>query len=338
MSSTKRLMAVALLPVFFITGCGGSSSHAKTSASAPSSSSSAMASPVTNGNLSDIKVDATNASKPAVSIPANKLPFGTASVNPKVLKTGSGKTVGAKDLVHADFLLVNGTTGKTVFSTFGQVVPSLEMADPQTLPGLVSAMKGKQVGSTFVASLPPSQAFGAAGNSQLGIGANDNLVMYVDIESANTPLTQAQGKTQAAPAGMPLVSVPNGQGKLATITVPKGAKAPTKLETATLIEGTGATVKSGQTLAASYTGQIWGSKTAFDATASHGTGGTPSAFLIGKGAVISGWDKALVGQKVGSRVLIVVPPSEGYGTTGNAQAGIKGTDTLVFVVDILAAN
>ena len=47
---------------------------------------------------------------------------------------------------------------------------------------------------------------------------------------------------------------------------------------------------------------------------------------------------ALVGQKVGSRVLVVVPPAEGYGKDGNQQAGIKGTDTLVFVVDILAAN
>jgi len=61
-------------------------------------------------------------------------------------------------------------------------------------------------------------------------------------------------------------------------------------------------------------------------------------FVIGKGQVITGWDKALVGQKVGSRVLVVVPPSEGYGKDGNQQAGIKGTDTLVFVVDILAAN
>jgi FKBP-type peptidyl-prolyl cis-trans isomerase len=34
--------------------------------------------------------------------------------------------------------------------------------------------------------------------------------------------------------------------------------------------------------------------------------------------------------------MLVVPPAEGYGKTGNSQAGIKGTDTLVFVLDILA--
>ena len=35
--------------------------------------------------------------------------------------------------------------------------------------------------------------------------------------------------------------------------------------------------------------------------------------------------------------MLVVPPAEGYGKTGSSQAGIKGTDTLVFVVDILGA-
>jgi len=53
--------------------------------------------------------------------------------------------------------------------------------------------------------------------------------------------------------------------------------------------------------------------------------------------VIPGWDKGLVGQTVGTRVLLVIPPADGYGKTGNAQAGIKGTDDLVFVVDVLGA-
>jgi peptidylprolyl isomerase len=54
--------------------------------------------------------------------------------------------------------------------------------------------------------------------------------------------------------------------------------------------------------------------------------------------VIAGWDQGLVGQTVGSQVLLVVPPDQGYGSKGNSQAGIKPTDTLVFVVDILDAH
>jgi peptidylprolyl isomerase len=53
--------------------------------------------------------------------------------------------------------------------------------------------------------------------------------------------------------------------------------------------------------------------------------------------VIAGWDKGLVGQTVGSQILLVVPPDEGYGSAGRKEAGIRGTDTLVFVVDILDA-
>jgi peptidylprolyl isomerase len=93
-------------------------------------------------------------------------------------------------------------------------------------------------------------------------------------------------------------------------------------------------VKSGQTVTVQYTGVIWPGGKVFD---SSWVRGTPAQFPIGVGKVISGWDEALVGKTVGSEILIVVPPDKGYGAAGNAQAGIKGTDTLVFVVDILDA-
>ena len=37
-------------------------------------------------------------------------------------------------------------------------------------------------------------------------------------------------------------------------------------------------------------------------------------------------------------MILAIPPADGYGKKGNDQAGIKGTDTLYFVVDILAAS
>ena len=52
--------------------------------------------------------------------------------------------------------------------------------------------------------------------------------------------------------------------------------------------------------------------------------------------MVPGWDVALVGVKVGSRVLLSLPPADGYGSAGSSGAGIKGTDTIVFVVDIVA--
>jgi peptidylprolyl isomerase len=53
--------------------------------------------------------------------------------------------------------------------------------------------------------------------------------------------------------------------------------------------------------------------------------------------VIPGWDTGLAGQTVGSRVMLVIPPKDAYGSAGQSQAGITGKDTLVFVVDIIDA-
>jgi peptidylprolyl isomerase len=60
----------------------------------------------------------------------------------------------------------------------------------------------------------------------------------------------------------------------------------------------------------------------------------PNVFQLG--SLIKAWNTGLVGIPVGSRVMLVVPPAEGYGKAGQASAGIKGTDTLVFVIDILS--
>jgi len=102
-----------------------------------------------------------------------------------------------------------------------------------------------------------------------------------------------------------------------------------------LIKGTGPVVQSGQTISAQYTGVVWDTGKQFDSSWDRGQ---PTPFVIGKGQVIAGWDEGLVGQTVGSQVLLIVPPDKGYGASGQSSAGIKGTDTLVFVVDILAGT
>lgn len=109
------------------------------------------------------------------------------------------------------------------------------------------------------------------------------------------------------------------------------------LVTEVLKEGDGAEVKKGELLTANYLGQIWRDGKVFDNSYDRGA---PSSFPIGVGGVISGWDEGLVGKKLGSRVLLSIPSDKGYKETGNEQAGIKGDDTLIFVVDLVstAAN
>ena len=106
-----------------------------------------------------------------------------------------------------------------------------------------------------------------------------------------------------------------------------------QLVTQALIKGAGPAVTAGQTITVQYTSVKWDGKQ-FDSSWDRGQ---PIDTPIGTGSVIAGWDEGLVGQTVGSQVLLVVPPDKGYGTSGSSDGKVKGTDTLVFVVDILDA-
>lgn len=98
-----------------------------------------------------------------------------------------------------------------------------------------------------------------------------------------------------------------------------------------LNEGDGQVVEAGDTIHCHYLGQVFNGGV-FDNSYDRGQA---LSFQIGVGMVIRGWDDGLVGQRVGSRVLLSIPPEYGYGARGVPQAGIGGTNTLVFVTDIL---
>ncbi|MCL2454997.1 MAG: FKBP-type peptidyl-prolyl cis-trans isomerase [Micrococcales bacterium] len=131
----------------------------------------------------------------------------------------------------------------------------------------------------------------------------------------------------------PLPQASGGFGDKPTLTFPD-ASAPAGLETSVLVRGTGAVVEAGQEIEVSYLGQTWAGQV-FDNSYDRGSTIT---FPIGQGAVIAGWDDGLVGQQIGSRVLLSIPSHLGYGDRGVPQAGIRGGDTLVFVVDIVDAR
>jgi peptidylprolyl isomerase len=129
-----------------------------------------------------------------------------------------------------------------------------------------------------------------------------------------------------------LPTVSGAFGATPTITFPSSGP-PSVLTTKILHSGNGPVVQKGQLLVANYVGQIWHGKV-FDSSFSRLVA---SASPIGLKRVIPGWDKSLVGARAGSRLLLVVPPADGYGPKGQPSAGITGTDTLVFVVDVLGS-
>lgn len=142
-------------------------------------------------------------------------------------------------------------------------------------------------------------------------------------------LVACSGGSDALPA------VTGGFGTKPKVDV-KGYKPTGKLETKVLVEGKGPKVARGDLVVADYLGENVRSGKVFDNSYDRKT---PLAISLktGQGGVISGWVKALTGVPVGSRVVLVAPPKEGYGKQGNPQAGIKGSDSLAFVVDVIAA-
>jgi peptidylprolyl isomerase len=155
------------------------------------------------------------------------------------------------------------------------------------------------------------------------------LALALGVVALTASLSSCGGNS--APSGA-LPKVSGAFGQLPRITFPN-AGAPTALRVKVLSAGRGPVVKAGDLLVANYVGQIWRGKIFDSSFARH----LPTAFPIGVARVIPGWDKTLVGLHAGTRVLLVIPPVDGYGASGQPSAGISGTDTLAFVVDVLAS-
>lgn len=259
----------------------------------------------------------------------------------KVLHEGTGRVVGPDDVV------VVNTKGQ-VWDKDGVDLPAFvntfktgqKLIRPVTsvVPAWAKVLPGQKVGSRVLMVAPPADGFGDEGLSGM-VFPTDTVMFVVDIIDSLAPMAIADGKavTQAPDANLPTVS----GGKAPKITVPK-VDPPADLVTKVLLQGDGAAVKPGETIVAEYLGVLWRDGKPFDSTWEAGR--HPFAARIAKidanttqSGVIEGWVKAIVGQKVGTRLLLVVPPKLGYGKGGNSDAGIKGTDTLVFVVDILGA-
>jgi FKBP-type peptidyl-prolyl cis-trans isomerase len=333
----RRVAALAttsLLAVGVIAGCGSSSSSTS-SAPAASSTSSASTSPSASASstadtYTSVTATGTFGKAPTVTIPNVT---GNGPLYTKTVITGSGAKLTAKQSLLGNFAMYvwSGTTHKLIGSTYTQGVPTLFTGT--LLPGLQTALIGQPIGSRVLAVIPPADAFGATGNSSIGVGPTDTVIFVIDML-----------KTFDNAAGVPGAQTSNGGGALPTVTAGAAGKGPTitipntaapkTLEVKTLIKGTGAVVKKDQYLIVQYTGMIWRTKKVFDSSWSRSA---PFATEIGAGQVIPGWDTGLVGQTVGSRVLLVIPSADGYKAAGQSAAGINGTDTLVFVVDIVAA-
>jgi FKBP-type peptidyl-prolyl cis-trans isomerase len=310
------IIAVPLLACLVVAGCGSSKPAASATGSANS-----------NANAS-VTVTGAFGKTPSVTIPKLKADN---TLTVKTIIHGTGTTLTKSDALAANFVLYfwDGTSSSLKANTF---TSNPTVIGGTMLPGLESALIGKPVGSRILAVIPPADGYGTSGDSQLGITGTTTLVFVIDVIKSYSDTASASGTTESNGGGsLPTVSAKPGSAP--TVTIPS-SKPPTALVAKTLIKGDGPKVAKGQYVVAQYTGYIWRTKKVFDSSWSSDS---PFGFVMDASPeqVIPGWDSGLAGQTVGSRVMLVIPPKEGYGSSGASQVGITGTDTLVFVVDII---
>jgi len=324
----RRSLALAAIPLIAglaLAGCGSSKS-----------SSASAASPTSGNANAAVTASGSFGKAPTVTIPKEKA---SSSLEVKTLITGTGTVLTSSDAFLGNYVVYtwDGTGHTLKGSTYGSGSTPTLFTTP-LLPGLSTALTGKTVGSRVLVVIPPKDGFGSSGNSQAGITATTTLVFVIDVLKAYSGTQAASGNTVAHGGGdLPTVTEPTKAGTAPTVTMPASSvKPPKTLQIQTLIKGSGAKVVAGEYVVAQYVGYIWRTGKVFDSSWSRKT---PFGFEIGANPaqVITGWDTGLLGQTVGSRVLLVIPPADGYGSSGASSAGITGTDTLVFVVDIIDA-
>jgi len=308
----------AALAASLLAGCsGGSGSDASTS---PTPSASSTADGADQAALSSVTVEGELGAAPTLSF---EMPFAVTAPVALSQTEGSGVEITATDLLKIDYIAVSGDDGSVLKSTWADSTPSyISMADKQLVPALITSFVGHKLGTRVLFAVPGT----AATDSAPAVAAT-----VMAIEASEIKPTRAVGEAVTPAEGLPTVALADSGEP--SITVPAGTTEPTALVVQPLITGTGPAVTSGQTVIFHYTGWLFDG-TMFD---SSWTDGVPFTTTIGTGQVIPGWDQGLVGQTVGSQVLLVIPSDLGYGEAGSGTT-IPPNSTLIFVVDILAAS
>ncbi|MBK3637116.1 MULTISPECIES: FKBP-type peptidyl-prolyl cis-trans isomerase [Streptomyces] len=330
----RRSLILAAVPAGLVTlaACGDDKSDTSKASDGGSpsagASSAAPAPKIVDGPLPAITAGVKFGEKPTVAKGTGE-PSDQLAV--KTVIAGSGRTVAENDYIQANALGQIWDSGKVLLNTYDTKKPLFtQLAQGGTIDGWRYALTGKKIGSRVLFSVPPTWAFGKDGDAQTGIKGTDTLVFVFDIQDTFNSKSSAKGKdVPQDDAALPKVGT-NTDGKAPSIDIPK-TKAPTALVSNYVIEGDGAALAATDTVLVQYKGVIWDTGKEFDSTYSRNA---LTSFSLQQ--VVKGWAQGLTGKKVGSRVVIVVPPSLGYGDSPPSGSGIKKDSTMVFTVDILA--
>lgn len=227
-----------------------------------------------------------------------------------VISEGEGDTIADGDYVRYALSAFDGDSGERL--------------------GDAGYSDGELLPVALTADAPMGQLIGCATvGSRLSIvfpTTDEAAAQYYIVDVLDVVPNAAWGEEQAPEDGMPAVTL--GEDGEPAIEIPEG-DAPSELEVSVLKEGDGIPVEDGDTTLLQYHGVDWSTGESFDSSWANG-----APLSIEGNTYVPGFVEAISGQKVGSQVLVVIPPALAYGEEGTDHE-LAGK-TLVFVIDILA--
>lgn len=351
---TRLVVSIGISAGLLLTGCSGDStetqpSGAETSASVEDTAAATGGTcdaTVGDASAPDTAADADeNASKEALTAvtlsddtaaaptATFEAPLPITSEVVQITDEGSGDPIADGQLITFNFLVCDMVTGEKMHSTWGT---TSDTDDPVTYvlsasnfgETLTQSLAGATVGSRLLWGQPGI----SAEESYTGTAMNGYLYVLTVQDAQTIPDAASGAAVTPSDASLPAISFADGKP---AVSVPDSFADPTELVVQPLIEGDGAAVEAGQTVVVKYTGWLTDG-TQFDSSWDRESPNDILMFDAGTGGVIQGWDQGIVGQKIGSRLLLVVPSELGYGEQGGGET-IPANSTLIFVVDILAA-
>ncbi|OEJ31261.1 FKBP-type peptidyl-prolyl cis-trans isomerase [Streptomyces subrutilus] len=248
----------------------------------------------------------------------------------ETLSAGDGPALKKGDIAQVNYL-GQVWDGKEPFdASFGKGKPfDVTIGAGMVIKGWDQGLEGQKVGSRVELVIPPALGYGEQGSGDK-IKPNATLVFVVDIVKGTSVPASATGKEVAQEnKDLPKVGT-NTDGKEVSVTVPKDTAEPGKLVSNYVLEGDGAVVKDTDNVVVKFNGKTWKDDKTFESTYTSDTTVTwPMEQLS-----VKGLKEGLIGKKVGSRILLVIPPDLAFGD--KEQGTIPAKSTLVFSLDILA--
>ncbi|MBK8462642.1 MAG: FKBP-type peptidyl-prolyl cis-trans isomerase [Nigerium sp.] len=321
--SRVALAAASALLATTLAACGGPAPSPSPTPSEPGATASASATPTTPAVPASTSIDGITVTGPAGSVPEVRIPtpFAIDETRTRTIREGHGPGALADGVVETHYVGINGRTGDTFDSSWKAGSPQLFLLT-QVVPGFGKGLEGAKAGERRLIVLPGSAGYDAdGGQPDAGIEVGDTLVFVVDVVSVSVTAATGTAHQPELP-----VTVGEADGR-PTVTIPTGQQPPTGLVIAPLIVGEQRVVGEHDIVMTHFRSWSWNTgrqiEDNFDAVRS---GAIAEA--------IEGFRKGVVGQPIGSRVLVIVPPAYGY-ARASQKPPIAAGDTVVFAIDIL---